>query len=260
MVGRKGQTFLPGDFSRVLMQYDDLAGAATNNIEARIQELREDGVDKELAFPNAVLALFHYPDKELRERVFRIYNEYMAELQEKSNGHFYAAGLINWWDPKGTRRTLDRAEVAGPQDIPDADQPRQGRRRQRDRLRQHGDERGVGRDRGSRTAGDPPHRRDAAEDPVRVQQRRRGHDDQHRRVPRGVLQVHLQRHPRSSSEAADRLVRGWDRLGAMGAAGRRAPAGVVPAHVQPQARARHPVLLGHPHERVVHGRPAGPAS
>ncbi len=37
MVGRKGQSFLPGDFSRVLMQYDDLAGAATNNIEARIQ-------------------------------------------------------------------------------------------------------------------------------------------------------------------------------------------------------------------------------
>src|SRR3954452_23617019 len=42
----KGKTFLPGDFSRVLMQYDDLAGAATNNIEARVQELREDGVDK----------------------------------------------------------------------------------------------------------------------------------------------------------------------------------------------------------------------
>ena len=52
-----------GDFSAVLMQYDDLAGAATNNIEARVRELAEDGVDKELAFPNAVLALFHYPDK-----------------------------------------------------------------------------------------------------------------------------------------------------------------------------------------------------
>ena len=106
MVGRKGQNFLPGDFSRVLMQYDDLAGAATNNIEARIQELREDGVDRELAFPNAVLALFHYPDKELRERVFRIYNECMADLQERSDGHFYGAGLINWWDPEGARRTL----------------------------------------------------------------------------------------------------------------------------------------------------------
>jgi predicted TIM-barrel fold metal-dependent hydrolase len=113
MVGRKGQSFLPGDFSRVLMQYDDLAGAATNNIEARICELREDGVDKELAFPNAVLALFHYPDKQLRERVFRIYNEYMADLQERSNGHFYGAGLINWWDPKGARRTLEELKSLG---------------------------------------------------------------------------------------------------------------------------------------------------
>src|SRR5215211_2850908 len=113
MVGRKGQTFLPGDFSRVLMQYDDLEGASSSNIEARIRELHEDGVDKELAFPNAVLALFHFPDKELRERVFRIYNEYMAELQERSNGHFYGAGLINWWDPQGTRRTLSALKSLG---------------------------------------------------------------------------------------------------------------------------------------------------
>ncbi|BBX60422.1 amidohydrolase [Mycobacterium shottsii] len=112
-VGRKGQSFLPGDFSAVLMQYDDLPGAASTNIEARIQELREDGVDKELAFPNAVLALFHYPDKMLRELAFRIYNEYIAELQERSAGHFYGAGLINWWDPDGTRRTLEELKSLG---------------------------------------------------------------------------------------------------------------------------------------------------
>src|SRR6202051_1615912 len=105
-VGRKGQSFLPGDFSAVLMQYDDLPGAASSNIEARIQELHEDGVEKELAFPNAILALFHYPDKKLRELAFRIYNEYIAELQEQSGGHFYGAGLINWWDPDGNKKTL----------------------------------------------------------------------------------------------------------------------------------------------------------
>jgi predicted TIM-barrel fold metal-dependent hydrolase len=112
-LGRKGQSFLPGDFSAVLMQYDDLEGAGSRNIEARIIELREDGVDKELAFPNAVLALFHYPDKEVRELAFRVYNEYMAELQERSNGHFYGAGLINWWDPQGTRRTLSELKSLG---------------------------------------------------------------------------------------------------------------------------------------------------
>jgi predicted TIM-barrel fold metal-dependent hydrolase len=114
MVGKgKGQTFLPLDFSRVLMQYDDLAGAATVNIEARIAELHDDGVDKELAFPNAVLALFHYPNMELRERVFRIYNEHIAAVQERSNGHFYGVGLINWWDPDGARRTLDEVKSLG---------------------------------------------------------------------------------------------------------------------------------------------------
>ena len=113
MVGMKGKAWTGGDFGRVLMQYDDLAGAASNNIEARIRELKEDGIDKELAFPNAVLALFHYPDKSLRERVFRIYNEHIADLQERSNGHFYGVGLINWWDPKGTRSTLEELKALG---------------------------------------------------------------------------------------------------------------------------------------------------
>src|SRR3978361_155856 len=113
MVGMKGKAWTGGDFGRVLMQYDDLAGAASNNIEARIRELAEDGIDKELAFPNAVLALFHYPDKALRERVFRIYNEHIAELQERSNGHFYGVGLINWWDPCGAERTLSELKSLG---------------------------------------------------------------------------------------------------------------------------------------------------
>lgn len=112
MVGLPGQPMLNADFSAVLMQYDDLAGAATNNIEARVRELGDDGVDQELAFPNAVLALFFHPDKDIRERVFRIYNEHIADLQERSNGHFYGVGLINWWDPKGTERTLSEQSLA----------------------------------------------------------------------------------------------------------------------------------------------------
>src|SRR5258708_27407765 len=63
LLGRPGQSMVVGDVSAVLMQYDDLARASTNNIEARVRELAEHGVDKELTFPNAVLALFHYPAK-----------------------------------------------------------------------------------------------------------------------------------------------------------------------------------------------------
>jgi predicted TIM-barrel fold metal-dependent hydrolase len=91
MVGMKGKAWTGGDFGRVLMQYDDLAGAASNNIAARVRELKEDGIDKELAFPNAVL----------------------AALQEQSGGHFYGVGLINWWDPKGARSTLEELKSLG---------------------------------------------------------------------------------------------------------------------------------------------------
>src|SRR6516225_9194343 len=113
LLGRPGQSMVVGDFSAVLMQYDDLAGAVTNNIDARVRELAEDGVDKELVFPNAVLALFHYPDRDLRERILRVYNEHIAEVQERSNGHCYGVGLINWWDPRGTRRTLAELKSLG---------------------------------------------------------------------------------------------------------------------------------------------------
>jgi predicted TIM-barrel fold metal-dependent hydrolase len=113
LLGRPGQSMVVGDFSAVLMQYDDLAGAASNNVEARIRELAEDGVDKELVFPNAVLALFHHPDKDIRERIFRVYNEHIAEVQDASGGRLYGVGLINWWDARGARRTLTQLKSLG---------------------------------------------------------------------------------------------------------------------------------------------------
>ncbi len=68
---------------------------------------------KELAFPNSVLALFGWPDKEMRERCFRIYNEHIAEVQERSGNRIYGVGLINWWDAEGARRTLRELKELG---------------------------------------------------------------------------------------------------------------------------------------------------
>jgi len=108
-----GRPFLPREFTAVLQQYDPLAGAATDNPTARVAELESDGVERELAFPNALLGLMGWPDKAIRELCFRIYNEYIAELQEASGGRFYGVGIANWWDGDGAERTLTEMKSLG---------------------------------------------------------------------------------------------------------------------------------------------------
>lgn len=98
--------FLPKEFTGVLTQYDPLPGSSTGQLEARMAQLEADGVTRELAFPNALMALLYYPDTEVRELCFRVYNEYLADLQQQAPGRFYGVGLINWWDHQGARRTL----------------------------------------------------------------------------------------------------------------------------------------------------------
>ncbi|HVC69291.1 MAG TPA: amidohydrolase family protein [Acidimicrobiales bacterium] len=105
--------FLPKEFTGVLTQYDPLPGSSTGDLEARTAQLEADGVARELAFPNALMALLYYPDTEVRELCFRVYNEYLADLQERSAGRFYGVGLINWWSPEGARRTLEELKSFG---------------------------------------------------------------------------------------------------------------------------------------------------
>ena len=101
------------DFTRVLTQYDPLPGAHAGDVDARLAALDAEGIDRELAFPNAVLALFGWPDREVRETAFRVYNEYMAEVQERSGGRILAVGLVSWWDAAGTKRTLEELKSLG---------------------------------------------------------------------------------------------------------------------------------------------------
>lgn len=108
-----GRTFLPPEFTAVLMQYDPLAGSATGDIAARTAQLETDGIRRELAFPNALLGLMWLPDHALRERCFRIYNEHIAAKQAASGGRFYGVGVINWWDGDGAHRTLTEMKDLG---------------------------------------------------------------------------------------------------------------------------------------------------
>lgn len=108
-----GTSLLVPEFARVLTQYDPLPGSHTGDVPARLAALDSEGVTAELAFPNSVLVLFGWPDREVREACFRIYNEHIAEVQEQSNGRIQGVGLINWWDAEGTRRTLTELKGLG---------------------------------------------------------------------------------------------------------------------------------------------------
>jgi len=101
------------EFIQVLTQYDPIPGSHTGDVDARLAALDAEGVDRELAFPNSVLAVFGWPDREVRELCFRIYNEHIAEVQERSGNRIYGVGLVNWWDPAGTERTLTELKALG---------------------------------------------------------------------------------------------------------------------------------------------------
>lgn len=106
-------TPLHPDFLRVLTQYDPMPGSHTGDLAARLAALDADATDKELAFPNAVLALVGWPDREVREACFRVYNEYIADFQRRSGDRVYGVGIINWWDPEGAKRTVNEVKALG---------------------------------------------------------------------------------------------------------------------------------------------------
>jgi len=113
VIGFDGKSVLVPEFIEVLTQYDPLAGSHTGDVDARLAALDSEGISKELAFPNSILALFGWPDREVRELCFRIYNEHIASVQERSKGRILGVGLINWWDADGATRTLAELKALG---------------------------------------------------------------------------------------------------------------------------------------------------
>jgi predicted TIM-barrel fold metal-dependent hydrolase len=112
-IGLGRQSFLPPAFAEVVKPYHGLAGCSTGDMVARKADHEAEGITRELAFQQEVLVLLGYPDHEVKDICFRIYNEYMAELQERWPGYFYGVGFINWWDPKGARETLAQMKSLG---------------------------------------------------------------------------------------------------------------------------------------------------
>ena len=104
-----GKSSIPQAVKSAFSDFERVPGCS--KLAPRLQDLDTEGVDKEIVFGNGVGIFFHYPDLEVREWVFRIYNQYLAEMQLRAPGRFYGVGLINYWDMAKTRESL--AELKG---------------------------------------------------------------------------------------------------------------------------------------------------
>jgi predicted TIM-barrel fold metal-dependent hydrolase len=69
------------------------------NAAVRNAHMDAEGVKQEIVFPQSLLGLTRLKDLEVRELMFRVYNEYVARLGAENPGRFHGVGVCsNWWD------------------------------------------------------------------------------------------------------------------------------------------------------------------
>lgn len=94
----------------------DVDGALTRGVltdgfdfEVRNRHLDIEGIDKEIVYPQSLLAFIRHPDQEVQELIYRTHNEYMAELGRRNPGRFFGVGICsNWWDPAKAEASIQQ--------------------------------------------------------------------------------------------------------------------------------------------------------
>jgi predicted TIM-barrel fold metal-dependent hydrolase len=85
---------------QVLKAIDANIGPGAANIDVRMAHMKAEGVEKEILFPQSIPSFFKLPDLEVRENMFRVYNDYIARVSQRKPGVFFGVGVFaNWWDP-----------------------------------------------------------------------------------------------------------------------------------------------------------------
>ncbi|HTV95164.1 MAG TPA: amidohydrolase family protein [Steroidobacteraceae bacterium] len=70
------------------------------DLKIRKRHLEAEGIAKEIAYPQSLLAFVRHPDQQIQQLMYGIYNEYLADLARRSPGRFHGVGICsNWWDP-----------------------------------------------------------------------------------------------------------------------------------------------------------------
>jgi predicted TIM-barrel fold metal-dependent hydrolase len=101
----------PPTVSTIIKSIEDRPGS--HDLAARIADLDAEGISMEIAFPQSLQFYFGHRDFEAREHIFRIYNQYIAELGAVYPGRFYGVGIPVYWNPDKFERSLDEIRALG---------------------------------------------------------------------------------------------------------------------------------------------------
>jgi uncharacterized protein len=95
---------------------DDVSPAASR-VEERLALMDEQGIWAHLVYPNAVgfggQQLGSIDDAALRLLAVQIYNDAMAELQERSGNRLFPMGVLPWWDLRQSLGEIERIKQLG---------------------------------------------------------------------------------------------------------------------------------------------------
>jgi predicted TIM-barrel fold metal-dependent hydrolase len=72
-----------------------------------VEHMDAEGIGWSVMYPQSLLGFVRLKDLEVLEQMYRTYNEYVAELQNKSGGRTLGVGIFsNWWDPAAAERSM----------------------------------------------------------------------------------------------------------------------------------------------------------
>ena len=75
----------------------------------RYRDMDAEGVQEEICFPNTLIGFARYPEFEVQEALYRVYNEHYAAAHIEKNRRSHAVGVFsNWWDPAAAEGAMQR--------------------------------------------------------------------------------------------------------------------------------------------------------
>jgi predicted TIM-barrel fold metal-dependent hydrolase len=106
-----GKSMMPPAAARLVATFEKVPGCVS--IEPRMRDLDVEGVQKEINFGNGINLFHHTPDLEVRDWVFRIYNQHLREMNLRAPGRFYGVGQVNVGNLEKIRDAVFEAKDLG---------------------------------------------------------------------------------------------------------------------------------------------------